>query len=183
MRNIKLIIEYDGTNYHGFQIQKKHNSIQSELEKALSRVCNEKIKITGSGRTDSGVHAKGYVANFKTSSKIDLECIQKGANSYLPADIVVLKIQKANNDFHARFSAKKKHYRYSIWNSEIRSPLQQRFATQYIYDLDVNKMQKAAQVLVGKHDFKSFGAKCADKENTVRTIFDLKVKKKGNLKA
>lgn len=181
MRNIKLVIEYDGTDYCGFQIQKNGKTIQAELEKALSRVCNKNVKITSSGRTDSGVHAKGHVANFKVNTDLDVDSILKGANSYLPKDIVILNAVDVHPDFHSRFSAKKKHYRYSIYNSESRSPLNSRYAYHYKYSLDIEKMCEAAAYLEGTHDFRSFAAKCRLKDNTVRTVYSIDVKKKGKV--
>jgi len=181
MRNVKLVIEYDGTNYFGFQKQKRHLSIQEELEKALTKLCNEKIKVISSGRTDSGVHAKAQVVNFKTTSNLRLLNIVKGLNSLLPNDIAATSARFVSLDFHSRFSAIGKIYRYQVWNSPIPSPLRRRFTYRYMFPLNFIKMRKGAKILIGKHDFKALTAKNRDKNNTIRTIKRIVISKRGKL--
>lgn len=180
MKNVKLIVEYDGTNYCGFQKQKRGKTIQAELEKAASKLFSQCIRVISSGRTDSGVHAKGHVVNFHVKKKLSIESILKGMNSYLPHDIVVKSARYVASSFHAQYSAVKKQYRYVVWNDIIRSPLCERYSLFYPYSLDLKLMQEAAQLFIGTHDFKSFSSKSAQKDNTIRTIYMLAVRKKGN---
>ncbi len=196
MRNIKLTIAYDGTNYAGWQVQKvkskvparsgsafggksqKLKTVQETIEKALEKILQEKVKLTASGRTDSGVHAIGQVANFKTDSRLFPDNIQKALNSSLPKDIVVKKVEDVALEFHARYSATSKSYRYTILNSRFRSPFDRHYAAFISYHLDASLMQDAAVHLVGRHDFRSFQAK-AGRSNSTRTIKSLGVKRRG----
>jgi len=188
MRNIKLTIEYDGTNYCGWQIQnkklkqkKENRTIQQILENFLSKILQEKIKLVGSGRTDSGVHALGQVANFKTKSKLNLQNIHNGLNSILPLDIRIREAEVIRMSFHARFSAKRKLYRYTIVNNSFISPFERRYAYLVKFPLNLRKMRKAARLLLGKHDFRSFQAVEKDKRHSVRKIFRLDIRKKDDL--
>lgn len=189
MRNIKLTIEYDGTNYAGWQIQNRipssvfrspSKTIQEAIEKTLQRILQKKIKVIGSGRTDAGVHALGQVANFKINSNIALEKLQRGLNAVLPADIVVTKIEETDEDFHSRFSAKSKVYRYIIFNRTKRPVFLRDTVYFYAYPLNIRLMQREARVLLGRHNFKSFQATAKKEKNTVRTIKDLKIRHRGN---
>ncbi len=160
-RNIRLKIEYDGTRFCGWQRQragKRLNTVQGEIEKAAKKLFGEKISLTGAGRTDAGVHAEAQTANFKVRSELPLRNIEKGLNSYLPKDIAVLSAEEVGSDFHARFNAKGKLYRYTIINRKTRSPLLKRYAAFVSYDLDITKMKMAAKYLVGRRDFTSFQA-------------------------
>jgi len=171
MRNIRLTIEYDGTQFRGWQIQTKRlKTVQEEIEKALRKLFGKKIKLIGAGRTDSGVHAEGQTANFKVQSNLPLSNIRKGLNSYLPKDIAVLSAEEAKPHFHARFNAKAKLYRYTIVNRRVRSPLLKRYAANVSYDLDINAMKKAVRYFIGKKDFKSFQASDRKRKDSVRTI-------------
>ena len=162
MRNIKLTLEYDGTNYAGWQVQnKKHRTLQETLEKALQKILQKRIKIIGSGRTDAGVHANAQVANFKIDSSIAIEKLQKALNAVLPDDISVIKTEEAGLDFHSRFSAKSKVYRYTILNRPSRSAILRDTAYFFPYPLNLKLMRKETRVLLGRHNFKSFQA--ADK--------------------
>ena len=185
MRNIKLIIEYDGTNYAGWQIQKSPQSIvhspqtktiQETIEKVLEKILQEKVKVTGSGRTDSGVHALAQTANFRTSSPLPVSKIQKALNSLLPKDISIKEAEEADKDFHSRYSAKSKTYRYFILNSETRSAFLNKYAWHIPYRLNVSLMRKEAGALLGRHDFKSFCASGSSVKTTVRTIKKISVK-------
>lgn len=183
MRNLRLEIEYDGTRYNGWQIQNKHKSktIQQVLENTLQKILQEKIKLIVSGRTDSGVHAKGQVANFKTNSPITLLRLQKALNGLLPKDISINKIEERRLNFHSRFDAKSKLYRYTILNGPHPCALQSRYVFYFPHPLNIRIMRKEAKTLVGRHNFKSFQA--ADKKDagSVRRIEKLNIVKEGNL--
>lgn len=180
MRNIILIIEYDGTNYAGWQIQKNSKSIQGTLEAALKRIAGEKVKLISCGRTDSGVHAKGHVANFKTNSKIPLVNLRRGLNSILPRDIVIKEAKEVPADFNSRYDAKSKVYRYTILNRPYPAALYRDYFYYVPYKLDLNLMKREAQFLLGRHDFKSFQAADKKERSSIRTIKKLKIERKGD---
>ena len=178
MRNIKLTIEYDGTAYHGWQIQAKDITIQKTIEKALSTMTREKIRLSGSGRTDAGVHALGQVANFKTDSKISADAFFAGLNSLLPDDIVITACEKVEDDFHARFSAKIKTYQYRIFNRPLAIAIGRQYAWHIKKKLDVSAMQKAAEHIIGTQDFKSFEGTGSPRAHTIRTVIHAEVAEK-----
>jgi len=163
------VVEYDGTNYNGFQRQRHHPSIQDELERALARVTQEKTPIVGAGRTDSGVHARGQVISCSTCWSKPLAELERALNAVLPAAIAVRELREAAPGFHARYSAQSRTYRYTIHNASTRSPLVARYAHHVPQPLDVNAMHDAAQALVGTHDFASFG-RPPQGESTVREV-------------
>ena len=169
-RNIRLLLEYDGTRYHGWQRQADAATIQQTLEEALARLTGEKVALIGSGRTDAGVHALGQVANFRTTSAIPLTAFHKGLNSLLPRDIAVLAATEAAPEFHARKSARAKTYEYRILNRETRSPLHHNYAWWIAPPLDLAAMAGAAAVLPGEHDFAAFRASGSDNINPVRRV-------------
>ncbi|PIP20455.1 MAG: tRNA pseudouridine(38-40) synthase TruA [Candidatus Omnitrophica bacterium CG23_combo_of_CG06-09_8_20_14_all_40_11] len=176
MRNIKLTIEYDGKNYAGWQTQnKKHKTIQQTLEKALQKILRKRIRIIGSGRTDAGVHAQAQVANFKTDSNIAIEKLQKALNAVLPDDIAVIETEEVGLNFHSRFSAKSKVYRYTILNRPSRSAILRDTAYFFPYPLNLKLMRKDARILLGRHNFKSFQAADKKERGAVRTIKNFKV--------
>ncbi len=179
MRKIKLLLEYEGTRYSGWQFQPNQVSIQGVLESKLHKITKKRTRVIGSGRTDSGVHAEGQVAHFQTTSTMKLQEFLKALNSLLPADIVVKKVEEAKPDFHAQISATRKTYRYTILNRDYPSALQGRMAY-YIATptLDVTAMRKAARCLVGSHDFKSFQGSGCTAKTTMREIYRLSVVKK-----
>lgn len=180
MRTIKLTLEYDGTGYFGFQRQKHHPTIQSELESALKKLFQKKITAYPAGRTDSGVHAEGQIVHFRIASSIPLFKIQAGLNTYLPREIAVTKIEEAPSSFHARFSAKRKIYIYHVLNSKARSPLE-RFRSFHVpYPLSLSKMKQAARIFVGTHDFRAFESSGGRRKSAVRTIYRFAVQKKGS---
>ena len=179
MNNIKLVIEYDGTNYAGWQQQKNGITIHEKLSKAIEKIINEDVALHGSGRTDAGTHALGQVANFKTESNIPIYNLVQAINSHLPKDIVVKSAKKVPEKFHSRYSAKSKIYRYTILNSKERSAIGRNYCLHYSMYLDVEKMRKASKVLMGKHDFSAFKSK-SDVISSVRTIMKLEIKKNGN---
>lgn len=178
IRNIRLTIEYDGTRFCGWQIQRKHKgskTVQEEIEKAAKKLFGKKIKLTGACRTDGGVHAEAQVANFKIDSNIPLLNVKKGLNNYLPRDIAILSVDVVKPDFHARFDAKKKLYRYTIINRKVRSPLRKRHSAFVSYDMDIESMRRAAKYFIGKKDFKSFQASDKKKRSSVRHITRLDI--------
>lgn len=184
MRNIKLTIEYAGTNYAGWQVQnscqlpvvsRQSKTIQGTIEKAIKKIIHEKVKLIGSGRTDAGVHARAQVANFKTDSSIAIEKLQKALNAVLPDDISVIKTEEARLDFHSRFSAKSKVYRYTILNRPSRSALSKDTVYFLSYPLNLRLMQEEAKVLLGRHNFRSFQAQDKKGRDTMRTIKNLKI--------
>jgi tRNA pseudouridine38-40 synthase len=158
MRNIRLLLEYDGAAYHGWQRQQNARTIQEVVETALAKLTGEAVKVRGSGRTDAGVHALGQVANFKTSSHIPLKAFYAGLNSLLPRDIAVLDAVEVPPDFHARKSARTKTYEYRILNRKEPSPLNRRYAWVVREPLDFAAMARAAATILGEHDFSAFRA-------------------------
>jgi tRNA pseudouridine38-40 synthase len=169
-RNIRLLLEYDGTRYHGWQRQAEALTIQQVLEEALERLTGEKTALIGSGRTDAGVHARGQVANFRTMSPIPLQAFHKGMNSLLPKDIAVLEAVEAEPSFHARKSAQAKTYEYRILNRPSRAPLDRHRAWWVESSLNLAAMATAAGALPGEHDFTAFRASGSDNLNPVRRV-------------
>jgi len=169
-RNIRLLLEYDGTRYHGWQRQADAVTIQQTLEDALRRLIEEQVALIGSGRTDAGVHALGQVANFHTQSAIPLQAFHQGLNSLLPKDIAVLEAAEAPPSFHARKSARAKTYEYRILNRGNRSPLAHHCAWWIAPPLDLAAMGAAAAHLLGEHDFTAFRASGSDNRNPRRRV-------------
>ena len=180
MRNIKLIIEYDGTNYVGWQKQINGIGIQEKIEEAIFKITGEKVHLIGSGRTDSGVHARGQVANFYTKSKISGDRFKYAINTKLPFDIVIVESEEVDKDFHSRCDAKAKEYSYLIYNSTTRSPLYRNYSYHVFYVLDDNKMRQGANYLLGTHDFLAFTGSKNNLEDTCRTINSINLKRKGD---
>lgn len=168
MRNIKLTIEYDGTDFAGWQLQPGQRTVQGLLEEKLSSMLEENISILGSGRTDAGVHAAGQVANFKTSRDIPLKAFDEGLNSLLPRDVAILKAEEAAENFHARFDARSRRYRYQIVFQ--RSPLRERYAWRMTYKADPAVLQILAGQILGQHDFTSFSSAQAEVNNFICLI-------------
>lgn len=181
MRNVRIICEYDGTAYHGWQLQPNGISIQEILEKKIGLITQEKIKLTASGRTDAGVHALNQAANFKTESRIACENLLKGINSLIPGDIVVKDLRDVHEDFHARYSAKSKIYLYKIFNSPVRTALRRNYSWNVRAPLDVDAMREAAILLKGKHDFSSFCASGCGSEDHIRTVIDTSTEVKDDM--
>ncbi|MBU0549575.1 MAG: tRNA pseudouridine(38-40) synthase TruA, partial [Candidatus Omnitrophica bacterium] len=178
MRNIKLIIEYKGTGYNGWQRQKNTNrTIQGIIENTLKRILKERVALVSSGRTDAGVHALGQVANFKTNSKLAAENIRRALNALLPSDIIIKRAEEARPSFHARFDAKSKLYRYIILNREYPSALWRNFSCFYHYPLEIKLMRRAARYLLGRHDFRCFQAAEKKPRDSIRTITKLRILK------
>ena len=180
-RNLKAVVEYDGTRFFGWQIQKSKPSIQSELERAVLEVSGHASPVVGAGRTDAGVHAEGQVANFHTQSPIPARKWPEALNAHLPEDIAVLSVEDVGLDFHAQYAATSKIYRYRVINRPVRSALE-RFRSHLVRPpLDVDLLQTAAKDLVGTRDFRSFGSEMSKKEHTVRTIFSFDVRRQGDV--
>lgn len=181
MRNIKLIIEYDGAHYHGWQAQPGSDmqTIQETMELAVSRLAGEEIKIHSSGRTDAGVHALGHVVNFMTSSPIPPEGWAPALNRILPPDIRVISSSLAAPDFHSRYSATGKLYRYLIINRPAQSALYRNHAWHVKRPLNIRSMRLAARHLIGRHDFSSFRSADCNAKNPVRTVRKIDIKKRG----
>jgi tRNA pseudouridine38-40 synthase len=170
MRNIKLTIEYDGKNYLGWQVQPKGATVQGLIEEQLKRLTGETVHLTASGRTDAGVHAMGQVAHFKTQRPMDCSTIQRALNGLLPADIVILKVEEVDQDFHARKDCKSKVYEYRILNRSLRSVFHREHAWHIPQRLDLGEMRKATQRLVGEHDFSSFRSVGSPTRTAVRRV-------------
>lgn len=169
-RNLKLTLEYDGAGYHGWQRQKNAPTIQEAIEAALARLTGEHLRVTGSGRTDAGVHARGQVANFRTASSLPLSAFLNALNALLPADIAVLDVNEVPSDFHARKAARAKTYAYYILNRPIRSPLNRDRSWWISQPLALEAMQRAAVGLPGEHDFSAFKASGSNIKNPVRLV-------------
>lgn len=177
MRNIKLIIEYDGTNYFGWQKQPSQKTIQKTIEDSIKRITNENIDIYGSGRTDRGVHARGQVANFFTNSRIPAEKFKDAINSVLPRDIVISHSEEMDESFHSRYSAKGKEYRYIFYNRRIPSPLLRNYAYHVPQKLHFDLMQNAIGDFLGTHDFMAFMASGSSVKDSIRTIHSISLNK------
>lgn len=182
MRNIRMLIQYEGTRYQGWQRQTaSENTIQGKLETLLGRMCGEAIELSASGRTDAGVHALGQVANFHTESNMPVEEMLAYCNRYLPEDIAVVEMSEAAPRFHSRLNACGKKYCYRVINSSIPNVFWRRYAQEVEEYLDLEAMQKAAALLCGEHDFKSFTSAKKGKKSTVRRIDQISIEKEGDI--
>ena len=176
MRNILLSICYDGTNYHGWQIQKNAITVQEVFQNALFKILNETVDIKGCSRTDSGVHANMYCVSAKINSNIPCERLKMAMNRFLPSDIAVTGAIEVPIDFHARYSCCAKEYIYKIWNQQVRNPFLNGRALHYWYPIDVEKLNLAAKNFIGTHDFTSFCTlDSRNPENLTRTVKDFVV--------
>ncbi|MFC9779083.1 tRNA pseudouridine(38-40) synthase TruA [Paenibacillus chitinolyticus] len=172
MRNIRITVSYDGTSYSGFQTQPHGNTVQDYLERAIRMLSGETVKITSSGRTDAGVHARAQVINFTTASQIPAERWCLALNSRLPKDIVALRADEVHLSFHARKSAKRKTYSYTIRTARIPDTFQRRYQFHHPNPLDVDAMRDALAAILGTHDFSSFCSVKTVAESRIRTIYD-----------
>ncbi len=179
--NLKLTLQYDGTAYHGWQRQQNAITVQEVLENTVSKIFSGKIAITGCSRTDSGVHAKMYVCNFFAETSIPVNKIPFVLNVSLPEDIRVIKCEEVLDSFNARFDTIEKTYEYKIINAPHNNPLLSRYAWHYPNKLDIEKMKEAANIIKGKHDFKSFMASGSKVKSTVRNLKCLDVEKNGDI--
>ncbi|HLD36040.1 MAG TPA: tRNA pseudouridine(38-40) synthase TruA [Planctomycetota bacterium] len=180
LRNIKLTIEYDGTNYCGWQIQKNARSVQGIITETLTKITGHKITLYGASRTDSGVHAKGQVANFRTNSRMTPQQFIKALNSNLPNDIAIRTAKEMPKSFNSMYGAKSKDYRYTILNSPVRSALDRNFYHFIPYQISISRMKQALKYLVGRHDFRAFATKSSAKENCTRKIYSIKITTNGD---
>ncbi|MFZ5645208.1 MAG: tRNA pseudouridine(38-40) synthase TruA [Bacillota bacterium] len=184
MRNIKLTIAYDGTSYHGFQEQRGTGlpTVQEVLERELSGLARFKVQVVGAGRTDAGVHAKGQVVNFDaTRWNIPTEKMPLALNSVLPYDIAVVDSVEVPPDFHSRFSAAAKDYRYTVYNSRVPDPFLRRYSLFFPRSLDIEAMREAVVHLKGTHDFSAFKAEGTQIKSTVRTLYDISINIEGHI--
>ncbi len=174
--NYKLLIQYDGTDFHGWQVQENDRTIQGELERVIGMLTDCTVAVVGSGRTDAGVHAEGQVANVKLpTAKFTPEKLKQAINGNMWRDIRILKAEKCDDDFHARFSAKMKTYVYRVVNAPVMSPFWRRYAHHEIRPLDVGRMNEVARLFLGEHDWTAFSSAKADGDNRVRTVIDFTV--------
>ncbi|MFC0212791.1 tRNA pseudouridine(38-40) synthase TruA [Paenibacillus chartarius] len=172
MRNIRFVVSYDGTHYSGFQTQPSGNTVQDQLEKAILKLTGETVKVTSSGRTDAGVHARAQVCNFHTDSRIPVERWSMALNSRLPSDIVVRSADEVPETFHARKSAKRKTYSYFIRCSKFHDVFERAYQYHHPGHLDIAAMKDAITAIVGEHDFTSFCSVHTELESKVRTIYE-----------
>ena len=180
MRNIKLVIEYDGKEFNGWQKQPTKLNIQGEIERAIKQITGEEVDLTASGRTDAGVHALGQVANFKTNSNIPIEKIPIALNSNLKKSIVIKSAEEVEERFHSRLNCKRKTYRYIINNSKYGTAIYRNLETHIPMKLDIQKMKEAVKYFEGEHDFKAFKASGTSSKSSVRTIYKAEVIDAGN---
>jgi tRNA pseudouridine38-40 synthase len=174
-RRLKLLLEYRGTHYHGWQVQPRAVTVQGTLEACLARLTNRPVRLHAAGRTDAGVHALGQVAHFDTTSRIALPALIRGANSLLPSDIVVRQAEEVPEDFHARYSARRKTYVYIVHNHSTPSALRAPYAWHVPQDLALPAMRTAARVLLGRHDFSAFRATSCAARDPRRCLFCLRI--------
>ncbi len=180
MRNIRLALCYDGTRYRGWQrLPGVENTIQGKLETVLSRILQEKIEVSGSGRTDAGVHAKGQIANFHCESQMACEEILASVRQFLPEDIGVISCTEASERFHARLNARKKTYCYRIWNSCMPCVFDRRYVAVMPEKLDIPAMEQASRLLLGEHDFSAFCTNAKMKKSTVRFLRSIEIRRRG----
>lgn len=180
-RNIALRLKYDGSRYHGWQVQKNEISVAQTLEEALSRVCGHPVRAVGCGRTDAGVHALRYCANFRTDCRIPTDRIPLAVNSRLPGDIAVEDAAEAGEDFNAIGSCIKKEYVYKILNSPIRDPFLEKRVCFYPQRLDMERMKAAGAAFEGTHDFKAVRSVGTETKTTVRTVYWCRAEKEGDI--
>ena len=179
-QTFRLIIEYDGSGFHGWQRQKKDRTVQETIEKALAVMTREKVTLIGSGRTDAGVHALGQVAGFKTRSRLAAPIFLNGLNSLLPDDVVVRACDPMPDTFHARFDVASKRYRYHILNRPIAPAIGRQFVWHIRKPLDTAAMTDAAIVMLGTHDFKAFEGTGSPRDHSIRTVTDSTIKETGD---
>lgn len=180
MQNFKITIHYDGTNYHGWQIQPNGRTVQGELTRALSILDHRPVTVYGAGRTDAGVHAEGQVATFLFERDFEPHLLRDAINGNLDRDIRVLEAEPVSDGFNARYSATQKTYRYRIWTAEVVSPFVYRYVHHYRAGLDVDEMRQAAAPLVGTHDFTAFTVASSDAEDHVRTVIHVDIERDAN---
>ncbi len=177
--NYRMVVAYEGTAYHGWQVQPNGITVQEVIQRALFRITGEKMTVHGSGRTDAGVHAWGQVASFRSHTGIPAARLQRGLNALLPDDVVVRSLGRAAADFHARKSARSKTYLYCLHNQPVADPFRRRFSWHLRRPLDLEALSAAAALLVGTHDFSSFKAADGETRSSVRTIYNVRCWRRG----
>ena len=180
MKRVRLVVAYDGTNYHGWQVQKNGITIESELNRCLSDLLGEPIEVIGASRTDSGVHALGNIAVFDTQARMPAEKISYALNQRLPEDIRIQSSDEVPLDWHPRHQNSRKTYEYRIYRNEFPMPIKRLYSYFTYYPIDVERMRQATAFLVGEHDFKSFCQTGAQVESTVRTIYSIELVEQEN---
>lgn len=176
MRNIVLTIAYDGSNYHGYQEQPGYITVEEKLRVAVEKTVMHSVKLFMAGRTDKGVHALGQTVNFYSDTNIDIKNLPKVINYHLPDDISVMGARYEDDEFHSRYSAKGKFYRYKIYTGRFRNPLDHNRVYHYPYPINIEKMKKATECLIGEHDFMSFMGRHAVVKDTIRIINRIEIK-------
>ena len=176
MATFKLVVEYDGTAYHGWQRQKADRTIQGEIEQALKIMTGKSVSLAGSGRTDAGVHAMGQTASFRSDAGLGPDIYLKGLNSLLPNDILIRACESVDPEFHARYDVRSKMYQYRILNRDMPSVMERHYVWHIRRGLDVAAMQKAASCFVGEHDFKAFEGTGSPRSSTMRHVMRSEVK-------
>ena len=186
MRNFRLVLSYDGTDFHGWQIQPNAVTVQGCLMEALEGILEETVQLHGSGRTDAGTHALAQVANFKSASKIPIESLPKALNRRLPPSLRVRRAEEAHPDFHARYRVLSKTYQYRVWSGEICPPFLWRYVHHYTFPLDLDAVSRAAALFEGEHDFASFAVsegrekgRSSEERSTTRRIFRSEFRRRG----
>lgn len=181
MRNLRMVIEYDGTSYHGWQSQREEVTIQKTIEQALEKILGERVRIVGAGRTDAGVHALGQVANFRSKTRMDSLTLKKALNALLPGDIVIRKVEEVAADFDSCIHAVGKTYRYSILNREDPCAIGRHYCLHINRPLDLEAMKVAAACLVGEHDFSSFRSSSCSSRNPIRRVSRAEFRREGEM--
>ena len=181
MSNYLLRLSFDGTRYHGWQLQERDRTVQGEIEQAAERIFGRPVRVSGCSRTDAGVHARNFICNFLVPKQMEPFKLRAAMNFYLPEDIAVLECRTVPDDFHARFSCTGKEYLYQIWNGRVRNPFLNAQALHINYPLDEKKMDAAARYFIGRHDFSAFCATGSTVTSTVRTVSAASVVRDGDL--
>lgn len=180
MKRLLITIRYDGTDYHGWQVQPNGVTVQEKVQDAVEKVFGSRLDVTGCSRTDSGVHANMFCFHMDTELEIPCERVPLALNVALPDDIAAIACREVGDDFHARYCANGKRYVYRLYDGQIRDPFINRYSVQYKGALDVERMNSAAQFFVGKHDFSAFCASGSQVEDRVRTVYEMKVERRDN---
>lgn len=181
MRNLLLTISFDGTAYHGWQVQENAVTVQQTLQDALEKICSNRDNVVGCSRTDSGVHANMYCCNIRTESPIACDRLVTALNAVMPRDIAALDCREVDFDFHARYDCKSKEYIYKIWNSPNKNPFLFNHTLHYKYPLDAEFLSQQAKDFIGTHDFSAFCAAGSSVEDTVRTVMSASVERDGDM--
>ena len=181
MRNLLLTISFDGTAYHGWQVQENAVTVQQTLQDAMEQICSSRDNVVGCSRTDSGVHANMYCCNIRTESPIDCKKLVTALNAVLPRDIAALDCRETEFDFHARYDCKSKEYIYKIWNSPNKNPFMYKYSLHYKYPLDVEMLNRQAKDFIGTYHFDAFCASGSSVEDTERTVLNASVEREGDM--